>query len=567
VFTHAAEYLSPPLLNMGDGFSPASQIVIPLEGPVAEEDLPGDLESSVQGDCAVLLIDTSTGSPVPYHIRMDPKGLQQRPPEHFLVVTPAQLLRPATAHVVVLRSNLRQPDGTPVPAYPVFEQIKSTHPLGDPLLRQLQDLYGDLFSFLEDTMDVHREDLLLAFDFTTRSEESLLAPMQHLRTLVEQYTNEHPPTAAMKNPQPGFLAPSAAREIFGSYHAPSFRDPDTNIFSFDNKGLPSIHGTNRVPFLLHLPEVPAGDKAPVVIFGHGLWVFKETVIQISEQLLRAGFAVISLDAACHGARTFEDGYIVVLFQLETVQQAVSCLSQTVADELTLVELLKGDLSDLDLLPYGPGQDAGDGVPDLDTEHIYYVGQSMGTVIGLTFVALCKDILASVLNVPGAGIINIVTNGNITYPLVGSQMIPRGTTPLDAQLLYTVARMYVDYVDPIHFASLALRGPSEGDGEGRHVLLQGSLNDGLIPNWCTDMLARALGIPVMEPYAYLPYGINSVAMPAEGSGLYQYSFSHNPLAAHGVLILVPECRSQLVEYLRTSFHEGTPVIRDPFAGGS
>jgi pimeloyl-ACP methyl ester carboxylesterase len=422
-----------------------------------------------------------------------------------------------------------------------------------------------MFSFIEDAVGIHREDLLLAFDFTTRSEESLLAPMQHVRTLVEQYTNDHPPTATMKNPQPGFLAPSAACQVFGSYSAPSFRDPDAKIFSFDRQGLPSIHGTNSVPFLLHLPELPLGDKAPVVIFGHGLWVFKETVVQISEELLKAGFAVISVDAACHGGRTSEDGYIANLFQLKTVKQAVSCLSQTVADELTLVELLKGDLSDLDLLPYRPAQDAGDGIPDLDTEHIYYVGQSMGTVIGLTFVALCKDVSAAVLNVPGAGIINIVTNGVITYPLVGAQFIPRGTAPLDAQLLYTVAQMYVDYVDPIHFSPHVRWARSEGDGEERYVLLQGSLNDGLIPNWCTDILARAFGAPIMEPYAYLPYGLPAVALPAEGSGFYQYAFTQNPLAAHGVLLLLPECRSQLVEYLRTCYQEGKPVIRDPFAG--
>jgi pimeloyl-ACP methyl ester carboxylesterase len=437
--------------------------------------------------------------------------------------------------------------------------------LEDPLLRSLQDPYRDLFSFLENTVGIHRDDLLIAFDFTTRSEESLLAPMQHLRTLVEQHTNEHPPTATVKNPKPGFLTPSAACEVLGSYRSPSFRDTDTKIFSFNSRGLPSIHGTDTVPFLLQLPEVPAGDKAPVVVFGHGLWAFKETVLLMSEALLRAGFAVISVDAACHGARSSEDGYVFDLFQVETIQEAASCLSQTVADELTLVHLLKGDLSNLDLLPYRRGQDAGDGVPDLDTEHIYYVGQSMGTVIGLTFVALCRDIPAAVLNVPGAGIINIVTNGQITYPLVGSQFIPRGTTPLDAHLMYSMVQMYVDYVDPIHFAPYLRRPLSGEDEERRHVLLQASLNDGLIPNWCTDMLARALGIPVMEPYAYLPYGVSSLTMPALGSGLYQYSFSLNPLIAHGVLFLVPECRSQLVEYLRTCYQEGTPSIWDPFAG--
>jgi pimeloyl-ACP methyl ester carboxylesterase len=565
VFAYAAQYMTPGLLNRGDGFSPAGMIVIPLQGPVAEEDLPADLESSVQPNCPILLVDATSGERIPYHIWLDPGGLKQSPPQYFLVMTPAQLLRPATAHLVILRAGLRQPDGTPVVPYPAFEQIKSSQPLADPLLESLRNLYANLFSFLENPMGIGREALLLAFDFTTRSEDSLLSPMQHLRTLVEQQTIENPPTAILQNPRPGILEPGEACEVSGSYRAPSFRDPETKVLTFDTQGLPSIHGTDTVPFVLKLPKVPAGTKAPVVVFGHGLWLSKETVILVSGKLLQAGFAVIAVDAACHGGRSLEDGFIGDLFQLETLERALSCLSQTVGDELTLVELLKGDLSDLDLLPYKPGQGSGDGVPDLDTEHIYYVGQSMGTVIGLTFVALSRDIEAAVLNVPGAGIVNIVTNGEITYPMVGSGFIPAGTPPLDAHLSFSMIQMYVDYVDPIHFAPQVCRAPLDGNAKIKRVLIQGALNDGLIPNWCTDMLARELGVPVIEPYAYLPYGLSAVPSPAKGSGFYQYAFTDNPLVSHGVLIFVPECRSQLVDYLKTAYLEGTPKIRDPFAG--
>ena len=417
VFAYAAAHLPPALLNMGDGFSPAGLIVIPLQGPLAQEDLPGDLESSVRPDCPILLIDTTSGDAVPYHIRMDLEDLGRRPPRYFLVMTPARLLRQGTAHVVILRTSLRQPDGTPAATYPAFDLVRSTDPPEDPLLDRLQSLYENLFSFLESRMGIQRESLLLTFDFTTRSEDSLLFPMRHLRTLVEQHTAENPPTAILQDLRPGILEPSEACHVSGSYGAPSFRDPETKAFTFDPRGRPSIHGTDTVPFVLKLPKAPAGTKAPVVIFGHGLWLSKETVLLISEELLQAGFAVIALDAACHGARRFEDGFIGSLFELETLQRALSCLSQTVADELTLVELLKGDLSDLDLLPYKPMEGPGDGAPDLDTEHIYYVGHSMGTVIGLTFVALSRDISAAVLNVPGAGIVNIVTNGEITYPVV------------------------------------------------------------------------------------------------------------------------------------------------------
>jgi pimeloyl-ACP methyl ester carboxylesterase len=564
VFAYAARFLDPALLNLADGFSPTGEIVIPLPCEVARQDLPQDLESSVRPDSAVLVIDTSTGERVPFHVRLDPRGLQNEPPQFFLILIPGRPLRLATPHIVVLRRALRSADGSPVPLAPGFERFLSEEPDGDPNLARLQPLFEKLFLFLEQRLEIRRQDLLLAFDFTTRSEESISSPMLHLRDETLRWTRENPPEATERTVRQGIVYPSEACEVSGTFLTPSFRTPDTKRVVFDPDGLPLLQGKEAVDFLLLLPRVPAGTRAPVVIFGHGLWVFKETVLQIAEDLLGAGFAVICIDAACHGSRIDTDGFIADLFHLETVQEAVSCLAQTVADELALVQLLQGDLTRLDLLPYLPGETTGDGVPDLDTERLYYVGQSMGTVIGLTFTALCPDISAGVLNVPGSGIVSIVTNGEITEPLVGRPFIPTGTSPLDAHLLYLSGQMFVDYLDPINFASHVCRDPLPGSGPAKQILLQQSQNDGFIPNWITDILARALGIPVIEPAVYRPYGVPVVDAPAPGSGVFQYDFTTVPYLAHLLLLLVPESRWQMVEYLDSCRRNGEGRIQDPFS---
>ena len=252
-----------------------------------------------------------------------------------------------------------------------------------------------------------------------------------------------------------------------------------------------------------------------------------------------------------------------LFKIETVQEATSCLAQTVADELTLVHLLTGDLGKLDLLPVTSGEVQGDGLPDLNTDGVFYVGQSMGTVIGLPFLSLAKDIDAAVLNVPGSGIVAIVTNGEITAPLVGRQFIPRDTSPLNAHLLYVPGQSFVDYIDPINYGPQLQHNLFTDRDAEKQILLQQSQNDGLIPNWATDIMARSMGIPVIEPYVYLPYGFSSVPSPVAGSGVYQYNFTSNSLFSHILLLLEPESRVQMVEYLKSCHETGRAMIYNPY----
>lgn len=566
IFQYASQFLPPSLLNAADGFSPAAQIVVSLPVPADPGSLPSSLEASVRIESPVLLLETPSWRPVPYYIWVDPEGPLHKPPQYFLVLIPARPLATATTYAVIVTKALRAKGGGPMPPYPVFERIKNRPghpaPLADKDEERLRELYAAFLDSIEQATGMQRQEILLAFDFTTRSEGSLFAPMLCIRDEVKESARIDPPRFSLRHIVPPLLEPSEACEILGTYQSPSFRTEGDKVLALDEQGLPHTTGKEDITLLLKLPKVPQGTKVPVVIFGHGLWVSKETVFQVSEDLLQAGFAIAAIDAACHGSRIPRDGFIGDLFQIETVMRATACLAQTVADELHLVELLRGELARLDLLPCGPAGCAGDGVPDLDTDRLYYLGQSMGTVLGLTFTALCPEIRAAVLNVPGCGIVHIVTQGTITRPAVGRQFIPTWTPPLDASLLYISGQMYVDYLDPIHFGRFIDTGePGRGTGP-RAILLQEAIGDGLIPNWDTDILARALGVPVAEPSVYVPYGVAFVPTPARGSAVFQYAFTDNPFLAHLLMLLVPESRLQITRFF-SSCEQGSPVICNPF----
>jgi alpha-beta hydrolase superfamily lysophospholipase len=67
----------------------------------------------------------------------------------------------------------------------------------------------------------------------------------------------------------------------------------------------SSRAVGGVPLLLAFP--PAGDAPhPVVFWFHGFGVDKETHRKELEQLARAGFLAVGVDAAGHGARRLPD---------------------------------------------------------------------------------------------------------------------------------------------------------------------------------------------------------------------------------------------------------------------
>jgi len=156
-------------------------------------------------------------------------------------------------------------------------------------------------------------------------------------------------------------------------------------------------------------------------------------------------------------------------------------------------------------------------------------------------------------------------------LVGNSFIPAGTAPLDTQILYHAGQMFVDYLDPLNMTPHVCKNPFEGSDHTTNVLLQVSMNDGLIPNWCTDVMARGLAIPLVEPSSYHPYGLSTIPSPAAGSGLFQYDFIYDwpqiplltPFISHVLLMVEPQSRDQLVHYLSSAYETGIPEIIDPY----
>jgi hypothetical protein len=241
------------------------------------------------------------------------------------------------------------------------------------------------------------------------------------------FTDSFLPTPAL-NVVPG----SVGRIAFGSFNSPDYETaakyiPATGTLS----GTPAAQSTNTIQFELFLPAgtKPAGGW-PVAIFGHG---FTDSMYgapwAVASVFASQGIATIAINVVGHGGgalgtlnvlRTAGDPVLipaggrgfdqdgngtidstegVFAAAPRTIINSRDGLRQTVVDLMQLTREIEVGM-DVD----------GDGMSDLDTNRIYYSGQSFGGIYGTMFIAVEPSIKAGVPNVPGGSIAEVARLG-------------------------------------------------------------------------------------------------------------------------------------------------------------
>ncbi len=146
-----------------------------------------------------------------------------------------------------------------------------------------------------------------------------------------------------------------------------------------------LRGSRTVPGVLWTP-VGAGSATPLVLVGHGASGHKgaDYVIDLAKRLVGRGLAAAAIDGPVHGDRRLDGGENAQLAFLEFCQAWSSDPSMT--DEM--VADWSGVLDGLV------------GLDELRGGRVGWWGVSMGTIIGLPFVAAEPRIDAAVLGLMG-----------------------------------------------------------------------------------------------------------------------------------------------------------------------
>lgn len=520
------EALAKARLAEHDGFGTSANMMFGFTGPIDPD--------TVDSSTVQLYEATDPPELVPTDVRVLDDMM------HVEVVLQGAPLAEQQRYAIVLRSGIRDAEGKEIALMPVGHFARAKAPIfengesqadvvPDDDALKLENLRRDVVDFLE---DLDSRDVLAAWTFTTMS----------ITDPLEDWMKQ--PELIGVSPEPANVVHMSNTEALGDFmlaigsllyvgdvysgtiESPEFLDPLTRAWRSDGG-----YEVQDIPFTMAVPRnIDPEAELPVVIFGHGIMTERRFVLAVADQLAARGYASIAIDFPYHGERTYcwtggplsipnpttgelteiddpcldgykcaEDGRCVDASNQGNGLRKWPVIGMYMASGAAFIEIEHiantGDhfrQTLIDLSALSRSLRAGDwqsviGAP-LRTDKMFYLGQSLGGIIGATYVALSPEIDRAVLNVPGADVVDLFD----ASPFFGSHVEAFFTREdvdrdsFEGHRFLNVARWLMDATDPHSFADRLL--------DNRDVLLQMALLDFIIPNDYTISLEELSGAP-------------------------------------------------------------------------
>ena len=456
--------LSDPAVAMNalDGFSTMSPFLTGFDGALDASSINGDsvrvyqvtLSSSPAPGGAVVAINNKLIFGVDYVAALSSVDLTNS----TLVVVPLKPLAAQSHYYIAVTNALLSEKGIPVSPSGSYILTKTTTPLvdggvstigslDDATAAQLEPL-RQATNFSETTVStfdgtLNASDIILSWSFTTQSVGDVLTVVQGLAGTPATSLTALPFDLG---PGPGSSVLGAANVFTGTIDVPYYLTAAANVndptpLASYWQALNTVGGENNLTHLNPLPAPTATVTIPLlvttpvdaqtfpapwktVIFQHGITSNRTAALGIVDSLSQAGFAVVSIDMPMHGVdstspfyssgneRTF-DLDLVTQDQNENIIDAApdGVTDTSGAHFINLSNLLNtrdnGRQSVADLFALAaaiPSIDVGGA--DLDASNVYYLGHSLGAMVGTAFIALEPAVQSAVFGFGGSSLMKI-----------------------------------------------------------------------------------------------------------------------------------------------------------------
>jgi hypothetical protein len=297
--------------------------------------------------------------------------------------------------------------------------------------------------------------------------------------------------------------------------------------------IPELKANKAIPLLVVVPNAAAPKGAgtkpgagwPVVIFEHGITRDRSDAFALAQAFAASGWVIAAVDLPLHGitstANPLYQASNEQTFNLDLIVNASGAagpdgvIDPTGTHFINLTyplasrdNLRQGVVNLLALTRALPNLDLdGDTVGDIDPARIAFVGQSLGSIVGLTFGAVLPTpamipapsasplrVPTMVLSVPGGGVAQLLRDSPTFGPRINAGLGGQGLLPgtsLYEQYFRDVQNI-VDAGDPLNFVTqtAALRSiyfQQMVGGGGTPA----ALPDQVIPNSATERLITAI----------------------------------------------------------------------------
>ncbi len=365
----------------------------------------------------------------------------------------------------------------------------------------------------------------------------------------------------------------------GAMRARFYQDPADGVIRRAASSPATAHGTYVLPVTLWLPLT---GTAPfrTLVYGHGLTGTREQAAQLARFAAPLGIATVAIDAPEHGDHPSVEvpgrGELDTLLQFFAInstmlrERALEAARlrdnfQTGAfDRLQLVSLLA---SDPDV--------TGDGMPDLDPDGIAYLGVSLGGLMGPQHIALDEHVGAGVLVVGGGRVSAIISDSAMFGSLI-TLLRPRTATEGDVRRFFPFLQPILERGDAASWAPFITQGSLGGAPRDVDVLLGVALDDEIVPNVSNYTLARAFGMPIVEPVLRPVPAMLSAPAPLRGNvregrattGMLQFDVVGDGMggtetADHGNVGASDVGADAWLDFLTTHWDAPPARIRDPY----
>lgn len=534
--TADGKIVDPLQLHPADGFSVLPQIAVRIPGGIQSDGLIGaataqgglntaDYAATTLPANRTLLMDAGGGL-VPHLAEIDPRPASVD--DRVLLIRPLVRLADGATYIVALRrkgmkGGLIHADGSPIARPAAFAAIVDKSPTRN---LPLSEHYEERVLAPLAKAGIARGDLLLAWDFTTRSEWTATQDMTTLRKALLTRLIDLPPAATVTSvvDPPGPIA----RRIEGVMTVPLYLQSDLPgaLLHRDPFEQVTANGTTQVPFTILVPEkalVP-GNPGRLLQFGHGFFGSRDEITSgfVPAFAAQTGMVVMAVDWWGMSKHDVSDILGNLISNPALALRFTDRLHQAMANQIALSVAARTTLKDRPELQV-------DGKIVYDPAHLYFYGISLGHILGGTYIALGPHVEKAVLSVGGAGFAFMMSRAR---PFGSFLQIIEGAvgSPQAATRMTLVFQTVLDRIDPITYAPWVRLGVPGDALTARQVLMQIGLSDTQVPNLTSHVHARALGLTHLQPSPRGIFGLTSAGKPAE-SALVEFDFG---IAAPDVL---------------------------------
>lgn len=505
--------VNPAPFNSLDGFAPSGAMMVAFPAGVSSAGLPApdQPEASLAGDAPIVVIEVDTGERLPYFAEIDANAIF--PEDRMLIIRPLVRMRPATRYAVAIRKAVKSADGGELPVPPGFQAILDGRVPAHPRMERLAPRYDAIFDAL-DAAGVAREDLVLAWDFVTASDERLTADLLEMRAQAQAAMGERGVNLTFTAAEEAVDSPLLARFLIGTFQSPSFLTSGEDVDSVlvrDIDGRPAQEGLRDARFAALVPACAAEteEPRPVLIFGHGLFGSGAEALRGPSMHALANQACVVIVAGDFIGLTGRQLEVVTgaVGNLDHAPRITEKLAQSVIDFMALAQIVRGPMAADPLFQL---QDR----PVLDPERVYYFGASLGGIMGLVVMAYDPSLPRGALGVPG-GAWSLLLERSFAWQAL--QLVARNAYAgaFDYQMVAALLGMYFEPYDAITTAARITADPLP-DTQPKRVLLYQAIGDSLVSNLATEMVARTMALPVVGPSVRVPGGMLEEPAPLENA---------------------------------------------------